>query len=164
MTASFLKSPELFSVFWPIKTMWFWLILWFLTIPVPLLCHWGSLQVYQLQLSPSLSCSIDDFVLWQDLRACLSYHFLWFSLWSTETAKSISRPILSFLLFFCKRLLGFVFWSEFSDMLISLNPRELYASYFPERILVCAYTICSNVQIWISCTIPSGLSSPHSCV
>ena len=54
MTASLLKSPGFFSVFWTIfvmmKSGWSLLILWFLNCLVPLPVQWGSFQVHQLQL------------------------------------------------------------------------------------------------------------------
>ena len=61
--ASLLKSPELFSVFWPILTVlsfgWSPLVLLFSVLPVHLLLVLWLLRAHQLQLvSPSLSCSV----------------------------------------------------------------------------------------------------------
>ena len=49
VTVSLLKSPELFSVFWPISMMllpgWFPLVLLFSRLPVPLPIFWGLFHI-----------------------------------------------------------------------------------------------------------------------
>ena len=62
VATSLLKSPVLFSAFWPILMLlsgWSSLVLWFLSFPVLLPSLWGLFRALQLQLVfPSLSCSI----------------------------------------------------------------------------------------------------------
>ena len=62
VSASLLKSPELFWVSWPISTMlysgWSWLFLRFPIVPLLFSSLWGPFQVYELKLvslSPSSS-------------------------------------------------------------------------------------------------------------
>ena len=67
VTASLLKSPGLFSVFWPIlvmlKSRWSLLVHWFLSRLVPLSIFWELFLVHQLQLvSPLPPCSIGIFL------------------------------------------------------------------------------------------------------
>ena len=50
----------------------------------------------------------------------------------------------------------------FGDPFVYQNPGEVSVSHSPGRILCCAYTTFSNVQILIFGTTPSGL--PHSVV
>ena len=50
-------------------------------------------------------------------------------------------------------LLGLVIWPRWGDPFLSQNLRKVCASHSSERILGCAYTICSFGQILISCTI-----------
>ena len=52
-----------------------------------------------------------------------------------------------------------VFWLGLVGSFVFQNPTEFYVSHFPERILGCAYSICSYGQITIFCTIPSGSPS-----
>ena len=82
VTASLLKSPGLFSVFWPILIMleWGWspLVLLFQSLPVLLPILWGLFPVLQLQLvSPSPLCSIVFLVLEQGLDIHLHFAFFW---------------------------------------------------------------------------------------
>ena len=109
VTASFLRSQELFSVFWPTLTMlsfgWFLHILRFSTLPALLPSLWGSFQVHHLQLillSPSRYIAILG--LWQDLSICLFFSFSFIlPLWSAGTTKSTFRQVIfffSFLFFF----------------------------------------------------------------
>ena len=87
----------------------------------------------------------------------ISFNFI---LWSAETAKSTIWQVL----FSCWILLGLVNQPRLGDAFITPNPRDVCVSHSSERILDCAYTICSYDQISISCTILSGLPYPPSCV
>ena len=78
VTASISKSPELFSVFWPILIMrlfgWPPLVLVFPGPPVPLSILWWLCQVNRLQLvSPSLSIIIIStrYKLWKNTCVCV---------------------------------------------------------------------------------------------
>ena len=73
-----------------------------------------------------------------------------FTLWSAGTAKSTILHVLSFLLIIIRSgRLAEIKWS----VCISI-------SHSPGQILGCAYTICSNGQTSVSCTIPSGPLCP----
>ena len=104
VTASLLRSPGLFLVFWPTSTMllfrWSLLVLRFPTPPGLLLNLWGSFQVHQLQLvSPSPSCSIVYLGVRKDVSISLFFRFLLiFTLGSAGVAKSSLRQVLFFLL------------------------------------------------------------------
>ena len=78
VTASLLKSPGLFSVFWLILIMlqagWSLFFFLFLSLLVPLLILWVLIQLQLVSLSPS--CSIDFLVLEQGLDIYLSFCFL----------------------------------------------------------------------------------------
>ena len=52
--------------------------------------------------------------------------------------------------------------AEIGDPFVCQSPKGVYVCHFLERILGCAYTICSYVQIQISCTSPSGSLCPPS--
>ena len=81
LTVNLLKSPEVFSLFWPILTMqrfgWFLLVLQFLTLPTTLPSLWESFQVHQLHLvSLSLPCSVAFSILLQGPSTYLTFFFL----------------------------------------------------------------------------------------
>ena len=60
-------------------------------------------------------------VLWQIPSICLSFRFLWFSLFYARTVKSVGS-LFSFL--FSQLLIGPVFWPRVGDLFISQNPNE----------------------------------------
>ena len=67
-----------------------------------------------------------------------------FTLWSSETAKSNN---LASYLFFSWLLLGLVVWLRLGDPFVSQISKGDCTSYSPERILVCAYTMCSYLLL-----------------
>ena len=96
---SLLKSPGLFSIFWPISTMllsgWSQVVLLFQSPLVLIPILWWLCQDHQLQLvSQSLSCSrvfSDSLVRSRYLSFfLLSFNF---TLWSARTAKSTIRQV-----------------------------------------------------------------------
>ena len=106
VTAS-LKSPGLFSAFWPIlKMLWFgWsrFVLQFPIVSALFLCLWGPFQARHLQLDSLLpSCSTGFLVLWQGPSTCLSFRiFYWaggFSL--CDWLERQNSHYASFLVFF----------------------------------------------------------------
>ena len=78
-----------------------------------------------------------------------------FTLWSAETANSVNS-------LFCWLLLGLVVWPRLDDPFVSENARTVCAYHSPGQILGCVYTICSDGQIQISCTIPCGSPCPRN--
>ena len=85
VTTSLLRSPGLFSVFWPILVMllfgWSQHVLKLLSLPVPSPIHWELFQVHQLQLvSPSTSCSI---LFSSQARSRFFFFFYFHSGWSS---------------------------------------------------------------------------------
>ena len=148
VTASFLKSPGLFSVFWPFSVM---------------LSFGWSLPVHQLPSpqwpfnNPSvivpkaliLICTIVTFMFHSFFNSLarsgyLSIFSLSFSfiLWSAGTEKSTILQILLLLFFFVEYYLGLVFWPRLSNLCVCQSPMGVYASHFPGQVLRCAYTIC----------------------
>ena len=58
--------------------------------------------------------------------------------------------------------LSLVVWPRLGVPFTSQNSREFCEFCSPERILSCAYTICSHGQISVSCTVHNGSPSPPS--
>ena len=104
VTASFSKSPEFFSVFWPILIVLSFgctsLVFLFPTLSVNLPILLSLYRAHQLQLvSTSISCSIVfSSSLSRSRYLSLFSPFFTFILWSATTAKSIIRQVLCFLL------------------------------------------------------------------
>ena len=141
LTASLLKSPELFSVFWPILVMlyfgWSRFVLRFSTFLAPFPSLYGLFQVHQSQLvSRWTSCSIAFLVLWQGPSTFPSTSFLLFPLCGPLVRQSLLYVMFSF--FFSS--LGLVFRSGKGNLFVSQSPKKFYASHFPGRILVWAFT------------------------
>ena len=83
-------------------------------------------------------------VLYQGVDVYHSLHFLFYFIqWSTGAAKSTIRKVL----FFCWLWPDLVVWPKLGDPIVSQNFRECCASHFHERIMVCAFIICSNDKI-----------------
>ena len=146
MTASLLKSPVLFSVFWPISTMllfgWSPFVLFFQALH-SLYQSWGDCTK-----SINYNWHHSHFHLPQFFRSSyLSFFSLSFNFtpWSTGTAKSTIKVLFSFL-FFSFFLLGLFVWLILSDPLVCQNPRGVCASHSPGQILGYAYAICSYGQ------------------
>ena len=94
LTASLLKFTGLFLVFGPIL-IWLWspLVIWFLSLPVPLPSLKGLFRIYHLHLvSPSDSCSMLYFSYlasyWYLSLFSISFNF---TPWSAGVAKSTIR-------------------------------------------------------------------------
>ena len=105
MTAGLLKSPGLFSVFWPLSIMlkfgWSPLIRQLPSSPVPLIVLWWLYQKHQsrlVELSPSCSIVFFNSLARSRYLSFFSHSFS-FILWSAGTAKSTILQIL-FLFFF----------------------------------------------------------------
>ena len=130
MTASLLKFPGLFSVFWPILLSgWSQFFLCFPVSPVLSLSPWELFKVHQLllvSLSPSYSTAF--LVLWQGPSICQCFHFLLFFLCGLpEWQKSTWQKVLFYLLINTRPGLltgirGFICISKFQ--------RILYVSFF----------------------------------
>ena len=151
MTASLLKFPGLFSVFWPISTMFYFgwspFVLLFPTPPMSVPILWWLYQEHQFQLaSPSLSCSIFFFNFLARPRYLSLFSLFSISTrWSAGTAKF---PIGQVFCFCCCWLsLCLVVWPRSGDPFVSQNPKEVCATHFLGRILGCAYTICLYGEI-----------------
>ena len=96
----------------------------FLLFPVLFSNLWGPFQVCQSQLVPSSSSSSTAFsVLWQGLRTCVFFCFLWFSQgglleWQNPLYSKLS------LFFFFSISLCLVSWPRLVDPFVSQIPRE----------------------------------------
>ena len=88
-------------------------------------------------------------------KSCISSSFI-FIRWSTGTSKSTWGKI------FFLRILGSVFWPSLHDLFIPQSPRESYKFHFQEHSHVCI-SIYQQSEVPVSCTIPSGSSSPLRC-
>ena len=111
VTASLLRSPGLFWVFWQIAAVqysgWFQSFLWFPNYPNPFPILLGPFQVHQLQLlSLWLSYSITFSVLWQSPGICPFFHFL--SASPCDLLELQNPPVDPFFPF-CLLTLGLVF-------------------------------------------------------
>ena len=124
----------------------------------PLISKSSSLFTNPLGIAPSASITIGItatfmfhyfLVLWQGLGTYVSgLPGLW------------SLPYGCFFFFFCWLTQYLVIWPRLGDPFVSQNSRVICASYSPGGIMGCAYTTCLNVQISISCTIPSKSPPP----
>ena len=75
----------------------------------------GLFKAHQLQsVSPSLSCSIAFLVLWLGLSTCLSFHFLWFALYSLPGQQSSLFSRFSYFVYYHE------VWSSGQDHMICL--------------------------------------------
>ena len=103
-SASLLKSPGLFWIFWTMKIMllvgWSPLVFWFPSPPAPIPIPWWLYWEQQSQLvSPSLSCSIVFFQFSSKVQAFIFFFRLpSVYLVVSRTAKSTIRQVLFFLL------------------------------------------------------------------
>ena len=93
VTVSFFESLGLFSVFWLILIMlssrWSPLVLWFLSLPVPLPSLYGIVPRATITIGISVTFLFHSLlVLSQGLGTYLSFCFLLFLLWSARSAKS----------------------------------------------------------------------------
>ena len=89
--------------------------------------------------------------------------FAFFQFYSVVSRNSKIPNLESLLCCWCWLLLiGQVVWPRLSDLFVSQNSREFFASHSPGLILDCAYSICSWGQTSISCTIPSESPCPSS--
>ena len=145
------------------------LVLLFLNPPVPLPILWWLYQGHWLLLvSPSLSCSIVFFsVPYQGQGTYLSFCFLSVLLCGLPRRQSPQFDRFS---------LGFLFlgMGEKGLLIITRSGRLVEIKWFiciskSQRNLCvsfsrtdCAYSICLDGQILISCTVPSGSPSPPS--
>ena len=59
-------------------------------------------------------------------------------------------------------MIDLVVWPRLGDPFVSQNLRRIRMCHSPERIMGCAYTICSHGHTSIFCTIPSGSRCPPS--
>ena len=143
MTASFFKSPGLFSIFWPISGCSSPILLFSSPqILVPIL--WWLYQKHQWQLMlPSILCSTVFFdTLARSRNLCFFFAFF-------QVNSLVSRNH------------HYLVRSSGRDLVIRLYLKitEKYVRLILlDRIWVFAYTICSYGQISTSCTISSGSS------
>ena len=155
MTASLLKSPGHFSIFWPLLIM-----LSFGWSPTSKSSSYFNNLLVTVPKAPITSGIIvtfmfPSFLIFLARSRYLSFfsHSFSFILWSAGTAKS---TVLKILFFFYWLLYGLVFWPRLDDLSVCQSPIGVYVCHFLGQILVCAYTICSYGQISISCISSSG--------
>ena len=133
----------------------------------PLISKLSSPFINSLGIVPSAPVTID-----------ITVTFMFYSLFSSQ-ARPRNLSLFAFFYFYyvvsrdskvhdfsffgCLSL-DLVIWLRFGDLVVSQNPREIYASHFQGRILGCAFTTCSYGRILSSCTTPSGSPSSPSCV
>ena len=75
-----------------------------------------------------------------------------FILWSARKAKSTIWQVL----IFCWLSLALVVLQGLADPFVSQNPREVYASHYPGRIIGCEYSTCSYDQIRFFAQLPAN--------
>ena len=118
VTASLLKSPGLFSVFWPFSIMlsfgWSPLIRQF---PSPFSNPLVTVPNTPITIGIIVTCMFHSFFNSLARSRYLSFfsHSFSFILWSAGTAKSTILQILFFFFFFCWLLLSLVFWPGLGD-------------------------------------------------
>ena len=145
ITASLLRSPGPFSVFWSILAMlyfrWSPLVFRSQDLPTPLLSLWGSLQARQLLLvSLRASCPITFLILWQGPSTYLSFRYLWFSSCGLLGRQNSLFYRFSFFPLIITRsgILAGIRWS----VCMTKSQRILCVSFLGQ-ILACVYTIFS---------------------
>ena len=146
MAASLLKSPGLYSIFWPISIMqlfgWSPLVLLFPSSPVtftnPLVTvPRAAIKIDKIDtfMSPSF------FFIPKQSRGTYTFFPLSFNftLWSAGISKSTVLQVLFIFLLIIVRSgrLDEIRWS------VCLNSRGVRMSHSPGQMLGCAYTICS---------------------
>ena len=151
VTASLLKSPGLFSVFWPISTLlsfgWSLLVFLFPILSVPFPVFWWLYRAYRSQLvSPSLSCSISFSVPQQDTSTYLSFRLPSILLCGLQGRQSQQFRKFSV---FCWLSLYLVVWSRLFSFPF------LFSGYFCS---VDAYDVCI-VSALVFVILNAGTSS-----
>ena len=127
-------------------------VVWMVSARPPISNSFSLLAKY-LGIVPSASITIDITVIFMFHSFLVLFSLsLNLTLWCARMAMSTIRQVI----FFCQLTLDLVFWLGLGNLFVSQNTREICASHYPGRILVCAYPICSYDQISISCTIPRG--------
>ena len=144
VTASLLKSPGLFSVFYLLNNVVVWMV--------------STRPPTSKSSSPFSYCTKSTNYNWYNCHLHVPYFFQFpskvevfillftffqFILWSAGTAKSTILQVL----FFCWLLLGLVFWPRLGDPSVRQSPIGLYVRYFLGQVLGCVYTICLYGQI-----------------
>ena len=89
----------------------------------------------------------------------LARYLSFFSNYSVVSRDSKVDPFARSL-FFADYYKGLVFWPILSDPSACQSPIGVYMWYFLGQMPGCAYTICSDGQIKIFCTSPSGSPCP----
>ena len=151
VTASLLKSPGLFSVFWPFSTMlsfrWSPLVRQLPSPPVPFNNPLVTVPNAPITIGIVVTCMFHSFFKSLARSRYLSFfsHSFSFILWSAGIPKSTIMQVLSF--FFCWLLLGLVFWPRLADPCVCRSPIGVYVCHFLGQVLGCAYTICLYDQI-----------------
>ena len=78
-----------------------------------------------------------------DVPILLFTFFQFYSVVSRDSKVENFASSLSFLFFFfCRLLLGLVFWPRFGDPCVCQSPIGICVCHTPEQVLGCAYTIC----------------------
>ena len=135
MTASLLKSPGLFSVFWPFSIM---LLFGWSTLGRQLPNHPGPFNkpLVTVPKAPITNGIIVTFMfhsffnsLARSMYLSLFSHSFSFILWSAGTAKSTIWQV-------------FMIWSSGRDPFLCQSPIGVYVCHFLGQVLGCAYTIC----------------------
>ena len=86
--------------------------------------------------------------------------FQFYSVVSRDSKADNFADLLFF--FFCWLSLGLVFWPRLGDPFVCQSPIGVYVCHFLWRVLGCAYIICWDGQISVSCKFPSGSPCPPS--
>ena len=112
----------------------FQLVLWFLSLLVPVLNLWGLFWALDLQLvSTSSPCSIIFSVLLWNLTTYLSYHLKIILLCGPPVRHTQLFDRFSF---FYWLSLGFVIWLRLGDLLLSQNPDKFVSLILPDGLFV----------------------------
>ena len=143
VTASLIKSPGLFSVFWPFSIMlsfgWSPPSRQLPSPPVPLVILQFLFQTHQLQLVYlSHACSTAFSIPYQGQGTYPCFHIL--SVLFYDQPGQQSRLFFKFSSFYWLSL-SLVFWPRLSDPCVCRSPIGVYVCHFLGQVLGCAYTI-----------------------
>ena len=138
VTASLLRSPGLFSVFWPISTMlyfeWSQFFLRFPTVIIIFPILWRPFQVHQIHLvSPSVTCSTFFFLVFH----ISSIWWFFIEVWVTTSLILSIRTDFSSAVVYIVSILS----------LISSTPPQSLFQDFGERSKGTYYNLCAKLSL-----------------
>ena len=165
VTASLLKSPGLFSVFWPfsIKQLFGWSPLGrqLPNLPGPLIITVPKAPI-TIGIIVTMFCSFFQFSSKVEVLVSLFTFFQFYSVVSRDSKVDNFADFLSFFFFFGWLLQSLVFWPRLGDPFVYKSPIGVCVCHFLGADAgLCIYHLLawSNLN---SCTFPSGSPCPPS--